>query len=313
MASLYSGRGATIGLGQETTYNSAAGRTIWLPLISATMDRQLTKTPRPTLRVGSAGAMRRAHFTSEDVVGGDFVCEASHYDMGLLIKNILGAAATTGSGDPYTHTYTIADDVPVGLTLEMVRGTGTGETFTGCRIESATFDVSPGGVMTVACSVIGKTKGARGSAATPSISATDDPILHSQAGTLAFGGNTFTLSSMSLTINNGLARRQLLGASTTAQPLRSDYQSVEMAVTLEVQDQLLTDHLNDTEGDAVITFTSGTHSTAFTVQNAYLATATDPISDAGIVTQSCTLVGQSDGTDEGLKIVNLNARSSAVG
>ena len=313
MGTIYSSRGATIGLGQETSYNSAAGRTIWRPLISASISRHLTKTPRPTLRVGSAGATRRAHFTSEDVVGGDFVCEASHYDMGLLLKNVLGAAATTGSGDPYTHTYTIADDVPVGLTLEMVRGTGSGETFTGCRIESATFDVSAGGVMTVSCSVIGKTAAARGSASTPSISGTDDPILHSQAGTLAFGGNTFTLNSMSLTISNGLARRQRLGASATAQPLRADFQSVEMSVTLEVDDQLLTDHLNDTESDAVITFTSGTHSTAFTVHNSYLSAATDPVSDAGIITQSCTLVGQSDGTDEGLKIVNLNARSSAVG
>jgi len=254
--------------------------------------------------------MRRTHFTSETVVGGDIVVEATHQSMGMLLKGVLGGAASTGSG-PYVHTYKIGALV-AGHTIEINRGTGTSERFDGCRFESATFDVSAGGVMTLTCGLIGKISAARTTLASPSISATDLPILHSQCGTLAWGGNTFTLSSMNVTINNSLARRQLLGATVTAQPLINDFQSVEMSVTLEVEDQLLTDQLNDTEGDAVITFSSGASSTAFTVQNAYLSSCTDPISTSGVISQSATLVGQSDGTDEGLKIVVTNASSSAT-
>jgi len=310
MATLYSGRGAVVGIGAESTWGTAVSRSNWLPLISTSMQRSLTKVPRPTLRVGTLGAMRRTHFTSETVVGGDIVVEASHQSMGILLKGILGGAASTGSG-PYVHTYKVGALV-AGHTIEINRGTGTSERFDGCRFESATFDVSAGGVMTLSCSLIGKTGTARTTLASPTVSTTDLPILHSQCGTLAWGGNTFTLSSMSVTISNALARRQLLGATVTAQPLINDFQSVEMSVTLEVDDQLITDQLNDTEGDAVITFSSGAASTAFTVQNAYLSTVTDPVSAAGVISQSATLVGQSDGTDEGLKVVVTNASSSAT-
>ena len=310
MASIYLGANAAVGIGEESTWGTAVSRSNWLPLISTTMQRNLTKVPRPTLRVGTLGAMRRTHFTSETVVGGDIVVEATHQSMGMLLKGVLGGAASTGSG-PYVHTYKIGSLV-AGHTIEINRGTGTSERFDGCRFESATFDVSAGGVMTLTCGLIGKISAARTTLASPSISATDLPILHSQCGTLAWGGNTFTLSSMNVTINNSLARRQLLGATVTAQPLINDFQSVEMSVTLEVEDQLLTDQLNDTEGDAVITFSSGAASTAFTIQNAYLGSCTDPISTSGVISQSATLVGQSDGTDEGLKIVVTNASSSAT-
>jgi len=112
---------------------------------------------------------------------------------------------------------------------------------------------------------------------------------------------------LSLTVNNGLARRQLLGSTVTKEPLRSDFQSVELSVTLEVEDALYAALLADTQGDATITFTSGSLSMAFTIQNAYLMEASDPVSDAGVVQMSLTFAAESDGTDEGLQIVMTNA------
>ena len=44
------------------------------------------------------------------------------YDaMGMFLKAAMGAAATTGGSDPYTHTYTLANALP-SLTIANIRG-----------------------------------------------------------------------------------------------------------------------------------------------------------------------------------------------
>ncbi len=313
MASIYHGRGAAIGFGLESTYGTAVSRTNWRPLISSSLTRTIEKVPRPTLRVGTLGAMRRKHYIQSDGVSGSFSVEGQYTSIGLLIKNLLGASSTTGS-DPYTHVYTIGGTLPTGLTIENVRGTGTSEIFEGCRLNSGTFAVSSGGVMTCEFDVIGETGAAtpRATAGTPSFSATDAPILHNHAGSLSWRSATYDLVDLSLTLSNALAARQHLGSTVTKRPLRSDFQSVEMSVTVEVEDQLYHDFISDVEDDCSITFTSGSNSFAIELQNAYLSSASDPVSDANIVRQSLTFVGQSDGTNEGLKITVVNGNSSAT-
>lgn len=314
MASIYHGRGAAIGFALEDTYGTAKSpRTNWRPLISSSLTRTIEKVPRPTLRVGSAGAMRRRHYVQSDGVSGSFSVEGQYTSIGLLIKNLLGASSTTGSG-PYTHVYTIADDVPLGLTIENNRGTGTSEILEGCRLNSGTIAVSAGGVMTCEFDVIGETGQStpRGTAGTPNFSTTDAPILHSHAGSLSWDSKTYDLIDMSLTVNNALAVRQHLGSTVTKKPLRSDFQSIELSVTIEVDDELYAEYISDLEDDCSITFTSGSNSFAIELQNAYISSASDPISDANVVRQSLTFVGQSDGTDEGLKITVVNGNSSAT-
>ena len=314
MASIYHGRGAAIGFGAESTYGTAVSRTNWRPLISSSLTRTIEKVPRPTLRVGGAGAMRRSHYVQSDNAGGSFTIEASYRSLGLMLKHLMGAVATTGT-NPYTHVYTFADDVPTGLTIENNRGTGTSEVFEGCRLNSGSFAVSAGGVMTCDFDVIAETGAAtpRASAGTPTFEATDAPILHNQAGQFTFGGATYDLIDMTLTVNNALAVRQHLGSTVTAKPLRSDFQSVELSINLEVEDALYAAFISDTESDAHITFTDGTRSFRIDLQNAYLSTVSDPVSDANVVRQSVTLIGQSDGTNEGLKLTVVNGDSTGIG
>ena len=309
MSNIYFGRGAAIGIGQEGTWGTAVARSNWRPLISSSLARTIEKVPRPSLRVGTLGAMQRAHFVQADASGGGVVIECTYENVGMHVKHLLGAVSTAST----THTYTIANDVPTGLTMELVRGTGSSEIFEGCRFPSGTFSVSSGGVMQLELEVIAETStesGAespsvapRSAAGTPSFGSGDTPVLHSHAGTLSFNSVNYSLVDFSVTLNNALARRQLLGSAVTKQPLRSDFMSVEASLTLEVEDVLYKALSDDTESDAVITFTSGSRTFAFTIQNAFLSSATDPVSSAGIVSQSLTLVGQSDGTDEGLKVV----------
>ena len=311
MASIYSGRGAALGAGEESTYGVATSRVNWRPAISSNLLRTVERVPRPNLQTGTAGVMRRSHFTAADNAGGTCSIELTYQNCGMWVKHLLGAAATTGSS-PYTHTYTLGT-LPAGLTIENIRGTGTSEVFEGCRFNSGTFAVSAGGVMSLDLDVIAETSAARGTAPTPSYGAGDTPVLHSHSGQFGFNSANYDLVSMSLAVNNALARRQLLGSAVTKQPKRSDFQSVELSVTVEVEDALYAALLADTSGDASITFSSGALSAAFTIQNAYVTSASDPVTSAGIVSQSLTFVGESDGTDEGLAIAIVNTNSSATG
>ena len=310
MASIYSGRGSAIGSGEESTWGTAVARSAWRPAISSNLLRTVERVPRPNLQTGAAGVMRRSHFTAADNAGGSVSIELTYENCGMWVKHLLGAAATTGSS-PYTHTYTLGT-LPTGLTIENIRGTGTSEVFEGCRINTGTFAVSAGGVMSLDLDIIAETSAARGTAPTPSYGAGDTPVLHSHAGQFSFNSVSYDLVSMSLAVNNALARRQLLGSAVTKQPKRNDFQSVELSVEIEVEDALYQSMIADDQSDAVITFTSGALSAAFTIHNAYLTSASDPVTSAGIVSQSLSFVGESDGTDEGLSIAIVNTNSSAV-
>ena len=137
MASIYSGRGAALGIGEESTYGTAVSRVNWRPAINTNLLRTIERVPRPSLRTGAAGAMRRNHYTQADNAGGTASIELTYENCGMWVKHVLGAAATTGSS-PYTHTYTLGT-LPTGLTIENVRGTGTSEIFEGCRVNQGTL------------------------------------------------------------------------------------------------------------------------------------------------------------------------------
>ena len=59
--------------------------------------------------------------------------------------------------------------------------------------------------------------------------------------------------------------------------------------------------------------TVSNRSITFLIENAYLATCDDSISDAGVVSLSGQFVAESDGTNEGLKVTVVNGNSSNTG
>ena len=307
----YLGRGAALGMGEESTWGTAVSRTNWRPLISSNLTRTVERVPRADLFSDAAAATRKGHYDLIVEAGGSASLLATYDNVGMLLVNAMGASATTGSG-PYTHNYTLAASLPTGLTLEFNRGTGTSEVFEGCKVNTLTLSVSAGEAMTLDVDFIAEDSAARGSAGTPSFAAVENVILFHQAGQLAFGGNNYSLSSMSLVLNNNLTRRNLIGSNVTKEPQRGDFTSIELSLDLEAADQLYADLRAGSTSDAVITFTSGTRSFAVTLQNAYMTAATDPVNSAGIVSQSVTLVGESDGTDYGLKIAVVNDNATAT-
>ena len=100
MASIYHGRGAALGIGEESTWGTAVSRVNWRPAISSNLLRTIERVPRPNLRTGAAGAMRRSSYVQADNAGGTCSIELTYENCGMWVKHLMGASATTGSISP---------------------------------------------------------------------------------------------------------------------------------------------------------------------------------------------------------------------
>ena len=303
------GRSACIGFAAESTWGTAVSRTNWRPVISSNLLRVPSVIPRTDLHAG--GPTRRSKFIEREVAGGSVSVLATYDNIGLLLKTAMGASSTSGT-NPYTHVYTLDNDLP-SLTIENIRGTSTNsEVFEGAKIQSLGLSCSAGTEMTMDLDFLAETGSARASAGTPSFAATEDVIRHHHAGQFTFNSVSYDLSSFSLSMTTGIDRRDLLGSKLTKEPLRTGYAEITLNVTLEQQDALYVALLAGTESDTSITFTSGVKSFQVEVENAYIETASDPISDAGIIMQDVTIRGLSDGTNHGLKLTMINGNTAAT-
>ena len=309
----YTGLYTGIGLGEEVAYGTAVARTNWRPVVSASLKRVVTKQPRGDLFADSGGNVSRSHFVSKDIVQGTVKILATYNSVGMLLKHALGGESTAGTSAPYTHTYVHADALPVGLTIELIRGrSGNSEVFEGCKITRFKFECSAAGEAMIEFDFIGETSAARASAGTPTYTV-DVPVLHNHAGDFNFNSVAYdTLTSITLEVDNGLTERQFLGSNTTKEPCRNGRTTVRMDVAIEAVDALYTAMTADTESDADMTFSSGTNSFKVEAHNAYVDGWSDDIGGAEIVTASGTFIGQSDGTDLGVEVVVVNDNASST-
>jgi len=306
--------GGSIGLAEEVTYGTAVARTNWLEIVSCTLDREIDYQPEPTLgRIGDAGRVPRRKYVASDNSGGEIEWVMAYDDSTLMMmKHAFGGVSTTGSG-PYTHTCTLAA-LPIGLTIEKAINSSKGEVFEGCKITDLTVSIDAGGLMMGRASIVGETSGGLVSSGTPTYTSALEEVKHHQAGQFSFNSVSYDISSMSVTLANGVDRRQVLGSSFTKEPTPQGKREVTMSVTYEyIADTPHTAFLAGTESDAAITFTgTGNNSLAITLHNAYITSVATPVQGPGIVTQTIELRGQSDGSDLGLSFVFINDNVTAT-
>ena len=310
------GRGSYVGFGVEGTWGTAVARTHWFRLVSSNVRRVVEKIKRPVLAEATGSRNRAKHAVGSDKVTGTIEILVGYEGFGPLWKNILqGTPSTSGpSGGLYTHTYPLATGLQIGLTMELIRGTGSAEVFEGVLISKATISIDAGGFMTVSLDIIGETSGGPTSAGSPTLTTNEIEVLHHHAGTLGWNSGTYYPKKLTLTLDNKLADRMLLGSKLTAKPAPSDFLEVTAAVDLEWSaDDFDSGWTADTESDLAITFTgTGSRTITFTLHNAYIDDSDHPLTAPGIVMQSAKFVGQSDGTDEGFSVVVANTQSSAT-
>ena len=86
-------------------------------------------------------------------VAGSLVVELQAY-IGLLIKATLGAVSTTGSG-PYTHTFTIGDDLPSLMVEKGFTDLAHYFRYNGVKVGSMGFSVTPSGFQNMTFNLVG--------------------------------------------------------------------------------------------------------------------------------------------------------------
>lgn len=317
----YTGRQAWVGFGQESAWNTAVSRTQFFELVSENMTAVQGWTPRGVLYEGASGVARTgAKFNTGSTYTGTVVVQGRYEGMGLLLRHAMWSNSTTGpSGGLYTHTFVLGTAPPTGgLTMELQRGDGTYEVWTGCRVNKFSMSVNVAGIATVTLDLICGGRDARTAigGTSPSFTTDRDAVLkHNQVSTLAWNSTTAYLKTLKVDIDNKLTPRPLLGSLITADPgVMSGLRGVMVTADTEWSaDDYDAGHQAGTESDAVISFTgASSHTLTVTLHDAFISANTAPVSSFGIVSESSTFMGQDDGTHHGLAIVVVNSQSSAI-
>ena len=330
--SSYFGRNSFVGVAVETTWGTAVTTpTVTRPIISCSMLRQVEKVERANLRVAGVAGLRKGHYLVSDKVSGSLELEATYDNVGYFLDAALGASATTGPASGlYEHTYTMGDVPVAGTTLRLQRGTSDySETFEGTVFNTLTMSCAAGEHMSMTLDMMSETSSdtspslrARGNTGlTFSDPSKENLVLHHHASTLGWNSQTFNLIDFEYKLENGLADRMRLGSLLTKQPVQSDYRTSTMTVTFETDDiQGYQQFIADTVGDAEVTFTNGasaadSRTMQFTLNDAYIETYTDEISETGLVTASVTFKAQGSGASGlnlGTRLIVINEASTAV-
>lgn len=321
MADAYLGHGSAVGIGAETTYGTKASRTNWLRIVSWGLKRTITRTPRPHLGTTSSVSLnRRQHYTESNEAGGPLEFLAAYDDSTIMmLAHGLGAVASAGTG-PYTHTITLArfpytlDSNKVALSLEGVLGnSGDSEIFEGCLINRTEISISSGGVMTVRQDIIAETSGGQETAGSPTFSSNGEEILHSHGGQITFNSTTDDIYEITITIDQKLSRRQVLGSTDTKKPIPTDFTEVSVRFVREYTDDNRHDeYIVGTQGNATLSFAgTGNNALAVTLQNLYITDCSEAVNTAGVMRQTVEGRCESDGTDEGISLVFTNDNASA--
>lgn len=318
MATLYLGRNSYLGIGEESTWGTAVSRTHWFRLVSSSVKRVVEKRPRGVLAEVSGSANRRGHYIASDNVEGSVEILAGYEGIGLLLKHILHGAPTTSgpSGAIYTHAFKLGTQEYAGLTLEIIKGTGYAEVFEGCVVTKATLKIEAAGLMRITLDVIGQTSGGEASAGTPTLTTNELDVVHHHAGSLTFNSVSYAPRSVTWTVDNKYARRQLLGSKLTARPARSDFLDIFADVELEYDSDttaLFAALTADTQSDLSLSFAgAGSRVFQIIVHNAYLETLDMPLNGVGVLPMSLRLRGESDGTDQGFQVNVQNEQATAT-
>jgi hypothetical protein len=311
---------SAIAIAKETTFGvSAAGSFAnYHRALSIGMAGKPARNPRPHLFHGDAG-FPLSFYDGQIEAGGGVKLEATYDGLGLILEAALGelAASTGPVGTQYTHAAVTSRTLP-SYTVRAMKGTGTEETYLGCKVNRLTLSASAGEVATIeadwiAREIDGPTRAANGTTS-PVFGAGQTPILGHQLNGATWNGGALTPRDLSFVLDNRLDRRNKLGSQKTAEPVITGPREVVVRVTLDWEsDTLWTALQAGTTGALSVVFTgNGDDSLSIDLASAYVRSAEDPIEDAGIVSQTVEIVGQALSGSDTIAVTWTNAAALAT-
>lgn len=233
--SKFIGRRGSVGLAKESSAGTPVTPTVWLPVTSITFDDKTTTV------VGEHGLGNIADSDDRFVTNkyGEGECEFELDDkaIGLILSSLIGASPSTGGGNPYTHTYTLANtNTHQTLSLAYQDPDGT-KMFPYVVVDSLTITVEPEGIMMGKISF--KSRVAKDWATlTPSYTSLGNKFLHQHlifklaaaTGSLAAASN-ISLKKLELTISSNAQFDNVTGTVEPESVFNAQF-SVEGSITL---------------------------------------------------------------------------------
>jgi len=234
------GSDSQFGFAEETVWASGSP-TInkFIPFLSESIQLERNIVTTDAIRGSTARSVWR---TGACRVGGDLNIEVQPVGMYTLFKHALGRVVTagpSGSGH-YVHKIYPSGSLPVGLRLEVARGTGlSGGLFEyrGCKVNQLALNCSVGEPLTATVSFLGKDEVVNQQSPTAASSISSLNPLTFDEGALTIDGTSQEVAGFSLTINNNLAEdKGALGSLYRVALPRSGFRDVTGSLNLEFDD-----------------------------------------------------------------------------
>ena len=150
---LKSGLNASIGFGDETTWGTAVTPTVWVPLVSESLQSEIARLDSEAIITGQRVLRSQQWSLGAETVSGDIGLELNDQSKGLLLKHMFGGSSTTGP-------FSAADLSGLGLTVQVgipdTAGTVNPKTFAGCKVSSWELGCVAGEIATLGLTVAGR-------------------------------------------------------------------------------------------------------------------------------------------------------------
>lgn len=217
------GYNAHIGVAEEVTWGTPVAAALYNEFESESVGKEIDQQESRSVR--SLSETRRQDFGIQEF--GDLTMEGIFQGHEKYWKHLFGTVVDSVLVvNAHNHRFTLADALPVGLTLEVYKGDdfgGTPESFqaAGCKVVSATMTMEPNDPLMVAFSSVGSDEAfiTRTSPTFPDLSGV--LLVKGHHMTCEIDDVVTTIDNAELTIDNGLVTdKRVMGLQTIAQPKR---------------------------------------------------------------------------------------------
>lgn len=306
------GINTVLGFAEESTYGTGVTPSKFLDQVleeSFMLDRPFTS--KPHLR--SVSQMVRVQ--GKTTVSGGFKALMGFNGLERIMKHALGSNATTGAG-PYTHTASLANALPVGLTFYVCRDIAVYDawSYKGCQISKLTIRQAVEEIAEIEVEVVAKDAEVV-TESTPTY-ATFQQADWIYIGAVVLAGVSTSVRDVELTIENALSTdRYNLGATTIVGLGRSGPRKISGKFSFEVTDNINSDLYRsqlslDTPPTLTLTWTNGDAGTALrslTVTAKVILTKFEMnTKDAGPIIANCEFECYATASNNELTIVTVN-------
>lgn len=248
---------------EETTYGTATPRLYAVEILNESLYKEVQRIETQSLT--RRGVKSTQVQNGAIAVSGNVEFEAAYGGWLKLLKHALGQIDTT-TPDPTNaptakqHKFSIANQLPTGLTMEVYRESTNFVTepnkafvFAGCKISTIEFSCAVDEILKVNIGVMGQNE-ARETKSTPTFTTEKLAVYHQ--GCLTWGSTELPIESFTLQVNNNLEMRPKLCSRLTREPLPGGKLEVTGSFTVEFETwEQYDDFVNATQRQLEIVFT----------------------------------------------------------